>query len=121
MSRGIGLVSGGLDSILAVKVIQEQGIEVLGIAFVTPFFGAERAVEAAEQLGIELRVMDISEEHLAMVKAPAHGYGKTMNPCIDCHTLMLKCAGRVMEAEGYDFLFTGEVLGERPMSQNAGR
>ena len=118
MSRAISLLSGGLDSILAVKVLQEQGIEILTVTFVTPFFGSARAEEAAAQLSIPLRVIDIAEDHLEMVKSPPHGYGRTMNPCIDCHTLMLNRAGRLMETEGYDFLFTGEVLGERPMSQN---
>ena len=118
MSKAIGLFSGGLDSILAVRVLTDQDIEVLGVTFVTPFFGSERAEATSKMLNIPLRIVDISEEHLAMVKAPPHGYGKTMNPCIDCHALMLKRAGEIMEAEGYDFLFTGEVLNERPMSQN---
>ena len=118
MSRAIGLLSGGLDSILAVRVLQEQGVEILAVTFVTPFFGSLRAEEAARQLQVPLRILDVSEDHLAMLKCPPHGYGRTMNPCIDCHTLMLNRAGRLMQAEGCDFLFTGEVLGERPMSQN---
>ena len=118
MTRAIGLLSGGLDSILAVRVIQNQGIEVLPVSFVTPFFDASQARRAADELGLELRVLDITEPHLAMVKNPPHGYGKNMNPCIDCHALMLNQAGKVMEKEGYAFLFTGEVMGERPMSQN---
>ena len=118
MSRAIGLLSGGLDSILAVRVLREQGVEILAVTFVTPFFGSLRAEEAARRLQVPLRILDISEDHLAMLKNPPHGYGRTMNPCIDCHTLMLNRAGRLMQTEGYDFLFTGEVLGERPMSQN---
>lgn len=118
MSRAIGLLSGGLDSILAVKVLQQQDVEVLTVTFVTPFFSSARAQLAAHQLGVPLRVIDIAEPHLAMLKRPEHGYGRTMNPCIDCHTLMLNRAGRLMDAEACDFLFTGEVLGERPMSQN---
>ncbi len=118
MVRAIGLMSGGLDAILATLVVLEQGIEVLAVAFVTPFFGSTRAESACRQLKIPLRVIDISEEHLEMVINPPHGYGKTMNPCIDCHALMFRRAGQLMEAENYDFLFTGEVLGERPMSQN---
>lgn len=115
--KGIGLLSGGLDSLLAVKVLQEQGIELLGITFVTPFFGPEAGMEAGAKAGIRMLAIDISERHLEMLKSPKYGYGSQMNPCIDCHGLMLKEAGRLMESEGADFLFTGEVLGQRPMSQ----
>jgi len=115
--KGISLFSGGLDSILAVKVIQEQGIDVEGVAFETPFFSAERALPAARDIGIPLTVLDITDEHLEMLKAPRYGYGRNMNPCIDCHGLMLRVAGRRMDERGADFLFTGEVLGQRPMSQ----
>ncbi len=116
-AKAIALFSGGLDSILAVKVIQEQGIDVLAITFVTPFFGAKKSIEAAKRIGLPLLPIDITEEHLAMLKAPKYGYGRNMNPCIDCHVLMLKIAGDKMEELGADFLFTGEVLGQRPMSQ----
>lgn len=115
--RAIVLLSGGLDSLLAVKVLQEQGIEVVGLTFESPFFGPKNARRGAEQLGIELIVKDISEEELALVKNPPHGYGKQMNPCIDCHAQMFRKAGEML-SEGYDFVATGEVLGERPMSQN---
>ena len=115
--KGIGLLSGGLDSMLAVKVLQEQQIELLAITFVTPFFGAAKGIKAAEKAGVEFRPIDISEAHIAMLKSPRYGYGSQMNPCIDCHGLMLREAGKVMEAEGAQFLFTGEVLGQRPMSQ----
>lgn len=116
--RAVGLLSGGLDSTLAVRVLQEQGVEVLGLTFRSCFFETLRAEEAASRLGIPLRIIDFSGEHLELVRHPPHGYGKGMNPCIDCHALMLRHAGQLMEAEGYDFIFTGEVLGERPMSQN---
>ena len=115
--KGIGLLSGGLDSTLAVKVLQEQGIEVTGITFVTPFFGPGPGIEAGVKAGIEVLPVDISEKHLDMLKSPVYGYGSQMNPCIDCHGLMLKEAGRIMEQRGADFLFTGEVVGQRPMSQ----
>lgn len=115
--KGIALFSGGLDSILAFKVIAEQGIEVSGITFETPFFGAAKARMTAERIGLPLVVLDITAEHLQMMRAPRYGYGRNMNPCIDCHTLMLQVAGRRMQKEGADFVFTGEVLGERPMSQ----
>jgi len=115
--KAIALFSGGLDSILAVKVILDQGIEVEGVTFETPFFGAQKAKIAAEAIGLPLKVINITDIHLSMLKAPRYGYGKNMNPCIDCHTLMLKTAGARMEATGADFVFTGEVLGQRPMSQ----
>jgi tRNA U34 2-thiouridine synthase MnmA/TrmU len=106
-----------LDSILAFKLIEQQGIEVLGITFETPFFGAAKARATARRIGLNLAVIDFTGEHLQMLRAPRYGYGRNMNPCIDCHTLMLKFAGRRMEEEGADFLYTGEVLGQRPMSQ----
>jgi tRNA-specific 2-thiouridylase len=115
--KGIGLFSGGLDSILAAKVIEGLGVEVTGVAFETPFFDAVKAKAIARKIGLSLMVMDITDEHLLMLEAPRYGYGKNMNPCIDCHILMLKKAGQVMEEMGADFLFTGEVLGQRPMSQ----
>jgi len=118
--RGIGLLSGGLDSILAFKVLQEQDIDLIAVTFVTPFFGPEKAIRAAEKLGVPITVRDITKEHLEIVKAPKYGYGSQMNPCIDCHGLMFRIAGRIMEEEGADFLFSGEVLNERPMSQNRG-
>lgn len=102
---------------LAVKVLQDQQIELLGLTFATPFFGPSLGMEAGEKTQIETRALDISEVHLEMLKNPRYGYGSQMNPCIDCHGLMLREAGKLMEAEGADFLFTGEVLGQRPMSQ----
>jgi len=114
---GIAVFSGGLDSTLAVKVIGGQDIEVRGVTFETPFFNAGKARAAARRIGLPLTVIDFTLEHLEMLKAPRYGYGKNMNPCIDCHTLMLKRAGLLMEQIGADFIFTGEVLGQRPMSQ----
>jgi tRNA-specific 2-thiouridylase len=118
MTTAVGLISGGLDSILAAQLILEQGIEIQGVSFITPFFSSQGAERAAQAVGVPLQVLDITEPHLAMLRKPKHGYGNNMNPCIDCHILMLKEAGRVMEQWGGDFLFTGEVLGQRPMSQN---
>ena len=115
--RAISLFSGGLDSILAVKLIGEQGIDIEGIAFETPFFNASRARLAAEKIGLSLRIIDLTHPHLVMLKSPRDGYGQNMNPCSDCHTLMLAKAGKIMEETGADFIFTGEVLGQRPMSQ----
>lgn len=118
MVTGIGLFSGGLDSILAVKVLQQQHINVEVVCFVTPFFDAKKAQKAIEQLGIPLHVLDITEKHFEMLKSPRYGYGRNMNPCIDCHGLMFHQAGELMKKTGAHFLFSGEVLGERPMSQN---
>lgn len=115
--KGISLFSGGLDSILACKVIAEQGIEIAGISFETPFFSADRARETAMQIGLSLEVINITQEHLQILHSPRWGYGKNMNPCIDCRVLMFHVAGRMMEERGADFLFTGEIVGQRPMSQ----
>ncbi|HMB16464.1 MAG TPA: hypothetical protein VKN62_09125 [Pelovirga sp.] len=119
MTKALGLMSGGLDSTLAAMVLMRQGIEVTGIAFVTPFFGAEKARKAAAAIGQPLIIADISAIHLQMLKHPHHGYGRFMNPCIDCHAMMFRLAGEKMQEDGYDFLFSGEVLGQRPMSQNS--
>jgi len=112
------LFSGGLDSILAVKILTLQKIEVTGITFCSYFFDNTQAKKAAKNLDIPLKVVDFSDEHLKMVKKPKYGYGANMNPCIDCHTLMIRRAKKVMEEKNFDFVATGEVLGERPMSQN---
>lgn len=111
----LALLSGGLDSILAVKILQKQGIEVTGLCFVSYFFNSKLAEKAAKQLKIDLKIVDISDEHLKMVKKPCYGYGKNINPCIDCHLMMLR---KAKEIARFDFVATGEVLGERPMSQN---
>lgn len=112
------LFSGGLDSILAAKLLMEQGIDVLGITFKSCFFNEDQAKKAGEEIGLKIKVIDISKEHLEVVKKPKYGYGKNMNPCIDCHLLMLKEAKKLKEKLKYNFIATGEVLDERPMSQN---
>ena len=117
MTRAIGLLSGGLDSMLAARLMTDQNIEVVGMAFVTPFFGPEKARQAAEQLRIPLQVLDITQPHWAMLRRPRYGYGKGMNPCIDCHALMLHEAGKLKESLGADFLLPGKSLGQRPFSQ----
>ncbi|MFA7662828.1 MAG: tRNA 4-thiouridine(8) synthase ThiI [Patescibacteria group bacterium] len=116
--RCLFLLSGGLDSILGVKLLQLQNIEVDLLVFTSCFFSSQQAEMAAEELGLKLRIYDFSQEHLELVKNPSRGYGKNMNPCVDCHLLMLTKAREIMESENYDFVATGEVLGERPMSQN---
>ena len=117
MIKAVGLLSGGLDSMLAARIILDQGIQVVGVSFVTPFFGPEKAQRAAEQLKIPLEILDITQDHWRMLKSPRYGYGKGMNPCIDCHALMVRKAGEFVKEIQADFLFTGEVLGQRPFSQ----
>ena len=133
-------MSGGLDSILVARVLLAQGIEVTAVSFKSLFFDTEKAKKAAASLGISLLEIDFTEEHLAMVKKPKYGYGKNMNPCIDCHAMMFRKAGGLLisppqplprgeyppqSSDGhrrefiFDFIATGEVLGQRPMSQNA--
>jgi len=118
--RGLGLFSGGLDSMLAATVLRAQGLDVTGIFFVTPFFGPDRARESAAHLQLPLIVLDITDKFFPLIYAPPHGFGRGHNPCIDCHLLMLREAAALLEPEGFDFLFTGEVLGQRPMSQHRG-
>jgi len=122
--KAIALLSGGLDSTLAAKVVIEQGIELEALNFMTVFCtcttrGAtcQASQKAVETLGIPLRVFNVSEEYLGVVKHPKHGYGRNMNPCIDCRIFMLKKAKAYMEESGAAFIVTGEVLGQRPMSQ----
>jgi tRNA-uridine 2-sulfurtransferase len=118
--RALGLFSGGLDSMLAAALLRAQGLEVTLITFVTPFYGADRARESAAHLGLPLLELDITEKFWPLLFAPPHGFGRGHNPCIDCHLLMIREAGLVLAAQGFHFLFTGEVLGQRPMSQNRG-
>ncbi|MCX7822159.1 MAG: tRNA 4-thiouridine(8) synthase ThiI [Syntrophobacterales bacterium] len=115
--KAIGLISGGLDSLIAAKLIQDQGIEVIGITFSSPFWDYRRTLAIGEKAGIPMKVIDMGEEHFGIVKNPTYGYGSYMNPCIDCHALMIKKAAEVMEETGASFIFTGEVVGQRPMSQ----
>ena len=115
--KALGLCSGGLDSMLAALILKDQGIDVIWISFETPFFDAKAAKKAAEQIGIPLIVKDITDDYMEMMKAPKAGFGKNMNPCMDCHTLMFAKAGLMMAELGADFLFSGEVVGQRPKSQ----
>jgi tRNA-uridine 2-sulfurtransferase len=117
--RALVLFSGGLDSILAVKILEAQGIGVTALTFASYFFGVEEAKKSAEENNIQLVIRDISAAHLSIVKNPCFGRGSGMNPCIDCHLLMLKVAKNLEREVKSDFLATGEVLGQRPMSQNS--
>ncbi len=122
--KALALLSGGLDSLLAAFLVQQQGIQVTGLAFESLFFRPK--VLAHRGFNPPIKVIDISLAHLKMVKNAAHGYGKNANPCLDCHLLMLKMAKKIMCAQdpsasgrqNYDFIITGEVLGQRPFSQN---
>lgn len=122
--KALSLFSGGLDSILATRVVMEQGIKVTGVKFVSPFFhygilddipGYQE--EVLGKYGIDVVVRDISEEYLEMLRNPAYGFGKNFNPCVDCKIFMVNKAREMMEEFGASFIITGEVLGQRPMSQ----
>ena len=115
--RALGLCSGGLDSILAGLVLRDAGVDVEWISFETPFFTADKARKASRMTGIPLIVENITPVYMEMLKNPRCGYGQHMNPCMDCHALMFQQAGRLMAWRGCRFLFSGEVLGQRPMSQ----
>lgn len=118
--RALALFSGGLDSALAIKVVKDQGIEVIALNFVSHFFGGknEKAENMAEQLGVQLEYVDFKAVHTEIVKNPPSGRGKNINPCIDCHALMFRVAADLLEKYDAQFIISGEVLGQRPMSQN---
>jgi len=121
--KALGLLSGGLDSILATELIRKQDIEVVAFNVKTPFCiykkdGTSEATEAANQLKVPLKVVSVEKDYLQMLRKPKHGYGKNMNPCIDCKIFMIKKAKKYAKEIGADFIFTGEVLGERPKSQH---
>ena len=116
--RGLSLMSGGLDSQLAIRVLQRAGAEVEAVCFSTPFFDISAAKKAADALGVKLHIVDFTDDEISLIENPAHGFGGAMNPCIDCHALMIRRAGEMMTELGYDFVATGEVQGQRPMSQN---
>lgn len=116
--KALSLLSGGLDSQLAICVLLEQGIHVEAITYRSPFFGTAKGEQAAKALGVKHHIIDFTDDILEQVQNPAHGLGKAMNPCIDCHTHMIMRAGELLEEWGFDFIATGEVMGQRPMSQN---
>jgi tRNA U34 2-thiouridine synthase MnmA/TrmU len=121
--KAISLLSGGLDSILATELIRRQGIEVITFNIKTPFGipkkdGTSEATQAADQLKVPLKVVTVEQDYLRMLRNPKHGYGKNLNPCVDCKIFILKKAKKYAKEIGADFIFTGEVLGERPMSQH---
>lgn len=117
--KAVGLISGGLDSTVAAALINDLGVEVHGVFFAMPWGCCDKgkAQAAADQLGIKLMVLQLDERYLEIVKNPAHGYGSAMNPCVDCRIHMFTRAAQYMQSIGADFVFTGEVIGQRPMSQ----
>ena len=131
--KAVALISGGLDSLLAARLVMEQGIHVEGINFFTGFCveGHTHAIRkqhrarpkrnnalwVAEQLGIRLHIIDIIEEYKQVVINPMHGYGTNLNPCLDCKVFMVRKALEWMNAQGFDFIVSGEVIGQRPKSQ----
>ncbi|MFH1968964.1 MAG: tRNA 4-thiouridine(8) synthase ThiI [Verrucomicrobiota bacterium] len=116
--RALCLLSGGLDSQLAARLLLEQGIEVHGLTFTSIFFGARAGEQAARQLNIPLLIEDFTPTILAILAHPKHGFGAGLNPCIDCHIAMVRRAGELMRERGFQFISTGEVLNQRPMSQH---
>jgi hypothetical protein len=133
MKKAIALISGGLDSLLAARLIQQQGIHVEGINFYTGFcveghtnairnrdrsrVKRNNALWVAEQLGIKLHIIDIVDEYKDVVINPKHGYGANLNPCLDCKIFMVHKAYEWIREHGFDFIITGEVVGQRPKSQ----
>lgn len=117
--RCVMLVSGGLDSALAARIMQQQGVAVHGL-YLSMSWGCcekEKATAVAQQLGIPLMVLSVGDAYLDVIRAPKYGYGTGMNPCVDCRIYMFRIARRYMEEIGASFVVTGEVLGQRPMSQ----
>ncbi len=121
--KAVALLSGGLDSTLAVRLILDQGVEVHALSFVTPLCTCNRkgrceAKRVADGFDIPIRITALTDRFFALVRSPKHGYGSGMNPCLDCRILMFSRAKEYLQEIGADFVFTGEVLGQRPMSQH---
>jgi len=124
--KAVALLSGGLDSQIAVRMMKEQNIEVEAVAIKTPFCDFDcgkgcghKVLEVSSELDIKLNTVYLGKDYLTMLKNPKYGYGSGMNPCIDCRAMMYNEAKKHMEKIGADFLITGEVLHQRPMSQNS--
>ena len=123
--KAIGLLSGGLDSTIAVGLMVDLGIEVIALNFTSPFCTCtsknagckNQAVKVSEKFNIKIKSVYMGQEYINMVANPKYGYGRNLNPCLDCRIMMFKKAKEAMMEEGASFVFTGEVLGQRPMSQ----
>ena len=121
--KALCLFSGGLDSVVAAKLVKDQGIECIAINFTAPFIVSTGTDDdnpikkAAEEIGIEYRRIPLDDDFIDVIRNPGHGHGKGLNPCVDCKIYMIRYAGRLMKKFGAGFLVTGEVLGQRPMSQ----
>lgn len=125
--KALALFSGGLDSLLAIKLTQEAGVEVEAVYFLQPFLAPaeeEKLIahlqKLVAQLGVKLHIVRLDEEYLQILENPKHGYGKAANPCLDCHIFFFRKAGAMLDKLGASFLVTGEVVGQRPKSQNRG-
>jgi tRNA U34 2-thiouridine synthase MnmA/TrmU len=120
--KAVALFSGGLDSLLAIRLVQEQGIDVTALCFCSPFFiddeKKKKLGRIADKYRFRIEFIDLGNDYIKLVRNPKHGHGKNMNPCIDCHAFMLRKAKEYAEQIHAKFIFTGEVLDERPMSQN---
>lgn len=120
--KAVALLSGGLDSLLSIKIVQEQGIEVIALHFATPFNDpAEEIIavrQVAKKLGVELVIFPKTEEFFDIIKHPKFGYGKNLNPCMDCRLWIIKKAWAYAQQIGAEFIITGEVVGQRPKSQH---
>lgn len=114
----LGMFSGGLDSLVAVAMLRDLGVRVDVVTFESPFFNITQTRQAAEHLGVPLHIEKFGPTLVSIIQNPLHGFGAQLNPCIDCHIAMLRRTGELMESMGHDFIFTGEVLNQRPMSQN---
>jgi tRNA-specific 2-thiouridylase len=124
--KAMVLLSGGLDSTLALAMMKEMGVEVVAVSFKTPFCNFDcgsgacggKIGDTTLKYGVEWKPVSLGEEYLEIVRKPRHGYGSAMNPCVDCRVMMYRRAREMMDEAGADFVVTGEVVGQRPMSQN---
>jgi tRNA U34 2-thiouridine synthase MnmA/TrmU len=120
--KAISMFSGGLDSLLSTRLVLDQGIDVLALHFLNPFCssseGLKRINDGVKQLGVSLKKVKLGAKYLKIIRSPKYGYGKNLNPCIDCRIYLLRKAKKIAQDLNFDFIFTGEVLNERPMSQH---
>jgi hypothetical protein len=118
MTKALVMFSWWLDSLLAIKVLEKQWIDCTALTFITPFFGKEKASRQAKKFWIKSMIVDVSYPHFEVLQNPVYGYGKNLNPCIDCHGFMLLTAWKIADKQWYDIIASWEVLWQRPMSQN---